>query len=154
MRIFRFDAATGHPITAFGSVNAAISPILRGADPIQIACMRIGPGGVIGAHPAVGPQLFLVVGGEGWVRVVGRRLVRPLLPHCLRRTGRCRSASGKTGTPPGVPAPRRSMSFHARAPSNTPHVRFRIWKTCGRGSARRCLTTRRSPHHAHRGARE
>jgi hypothetical protein len=68
MRIFRFDASTGRPITVFGSVSVAISPILRGVGAIQTGCMHIGPGGVIGAHPAVGPQLFLVVAGEGWVR--------------------------------------------------------------------------------------
>ncbi len=68
MRVFRFDATAGHPITAYGSVNVAISPIQRGVGPVQIGCMSIGPGGVVGSHSAVGPQLFLVVQGEGWVR--------------------------------------------------------------------------------------
>ncbi len=30
--------------------------------------MRIGPQGIVGCHQAVGPQLFLVVEGGGWVR--------------------------------------------------------------------------------------
>lgn len=72
MRIFRFDSTVGHAITAYGSANVSISGILRlsmaGDDHIQIGCMHIGPGGEVGAHPAVGSQLFLVVAGEGWVR--------------------------------------------------------------------------------------
>jgi hypothetical protein len=30
--------------------------------------MHIGAGGMVGYHPAVTPQLFLLVQGEGWVR--------------------------------------------------------------------------------------
>jgi gentisate 1,2-dioxygenase len=32
----------------------------------QIACIQLGAGGLLGAHRAVGPQLFLVVEGDGW----------------------------------------------------------------------------------------
>jgi quercetin dioxygenase-like cupin family protein len=68
MLFYRFDVTTGRPITAFGSVGAAISPIVRTAEAVQIGCIHLAPGGGVGHHPAVGPQLFLVVAGEGWVR--------------------------------------------------------------------------------------
>ncbi len=71
MRFYRCDETTGHPITQFGSVNVAISGILRTDGPVQIGRMRLGPGGLVGYHQAVGPQLFLVVEGEGWVRGEG-----------------------------------------------------------------------------------
>jgi quercetin dioxygenase-like cupin family protein len=29
--------------------------------------IEIGPGGVVGRHPAVVPQLFVIVHGSGWV---------------------------------------------------------------------------------------
>ncbi len=68
MRLFRFDAAVGRPIEQFGSVNLMISPIQRTEGQVQIGCMHIGAGGVVGSHQAACPQLFLVVQGEGWVR--------------------------------------------------------------------------------------
>ena len=72
MRLFRFDSEVGRPLTAFGSADVRLAPVARvgasGDDRVQIGCMHIAPGGHIGAHPAVGPQLFLVVAGEGWVR--------------------------------------------------------------------------------------
>lgn len=71
MRIFRFDSSAGRQITQFGSVNVVMSPIQQGSGPFQIGCMHLNPGGNVGVHPAVGPQLFLVVQGEGWVRGKG-----------------------------------------------------------------------------------
>lgn len=68
MRLFRFDAPVGKDLTQHHSANVAISPILRTAGSVQVACMHVQAKGVIGAHPAVKPQLFLVVEGEGWVR--------------------------------------------------------------------------------------
>jgi hypothetical protein len=35
---------------------------------VQIGCMHIGAGGVVGYHQATVRQLFLVVAGTGWVR--------------------------------------------------------------------------------------
>jgi quercetin dioxygenase-like cupin family protein len=29
--------------------------------------IEIGPGGIVGRHPAVVPQLFVIVQGSGWV---------------------------------------------------------------------------------------
>lgn len=68
MRIFRFDTSTGRPIDQFGSDNLVMSPIQRGDGHFQLGCMHLGPGGLVGGHHAVGPQLFLVVSGSGWVR--------------------------------------------------------------------------------------
>lgn len=77
MRLFRFDAPAGHPITQFGSMGLVMSPIQRGAGAFQLGCMHLDAGGLVGNHQAVGPQLFLVVRGEGWVRGDGpeRRLI-------------------------------------------------------------------------------
>lgn len=68
MRNFRFDTSAGRPIDRFGSVNLVMSPIQRGDGSFQLGCMHLGPGGLVGGHHAVRPQLFLVARGEGWVR--------------------------------------------------------------------------------------
>ncbi len=68
MKIFRFDAASGRTINQFDSVHVTFSKVLRTTEGVSIGCMHLGPQGVVGYHPAVVPQLFLVVQGEGWVR--------------------------------------------------------------------------------------
>lgn len=68
MKIFRFDQQVGRTIDRFDSVNATISRIMRTPGPVQLGCIHLGGDGVVGYHPAVVPQLFLVVSGEGWVR--------------------------------------------------------------------------------------
>jgi quercetin dioxygenase-like cupin family protein len=68
MKLYRFDTTAARPITQFGSVNAMIAPIQRTPGKVQIGCMHLAPGGVVGSHPAASPQLFLVVSGAGWVR--------------------------------------------------------------------------------------
>lgn len=79
MRIYRFGAGVGRPIDRFGSVNVVMSRIARFEGRVQVGCMHLGPGGVVGYHPAAVPQLFLVVGGAGWVRSEGpeRRPIGP-----------------------------------------------------------------------------
>ena len=69
MRMYDFGAATGRPITQFGSQRLMITGIARviGGD-VQIACMHLEPGGCVGTHQADTRQLFVVVRGEGWVR--------------------------------------------------------------------------------------
>lgn len=69
MRIYRFGAAQGRPITQFGSERVTINGIVRvlGGD-VQVGCMHFAPGGRVGAHQATTRQLFLVMSGEGWVR--------------------------------------------------------------------------------------
>jgi len=68
MKRFRFDQQVGHTIHQYDSINAAISRVVRAQGPVAIGCIRLGTNGVLGFHPAVVNQLFLVVEGEGWVR--------------------------------------------------------------------------------------
>jgi quercetin dioxygenase-like cupin family protein len=69
VKLYRFDASAGHPITQHGSDNVVMSGIQRTSDgAFQIGCMYIGTQGVVGRHQATTPQLFLVVEGAGWVR--------------------------------------------------------------------------------------
>ena len=67
MRLYRFDAEAGRAIQQFGSVGLTITPVARMAEGGQVVAMAIEPGGHVGAHDAVGPQLFLVISGAGWV---------------------------------------------------------------------------------------
>lgn len=71
MVIFRFGADAGRSITAYGSAGVRLSRVARTQSAAQIGCFHIEAGGVIGYHPAASPQLFLVVGGSGWVRGQG-----------------------------------------------------------------------------------
>jgi len=68
MKLFRYDPEIGRPVTDFGSHNVVLSRILRTNEGVQIGCFHVKPNGVIALHQAAGPQLFLVVQGEGWVR--------------------------------------------------------------------------------------
>ncbi|MEO7074635.1 MAG: cupin [Ktedonobacterales bacterium] len=68
MRILRLATDEGaRPITNFGSDGLAILPVARGQGAFQIGCMRLATGGYVGRHAAVGPQLFAIVQGAGWV---------------------------------------------------------------------------------------
>ena len=51
-------------VTAPGSVSARVRRLAAQAHAVVI---EIGPGGVVGRHPAGVPQLFVVVRGSGWV---------------------------------------------------------------------------------------
>jgi quercetin dioxygenase-like cupin family protein len=66
VRLVRFDASQGREIEEFGSEAFRLAPLARVADG-QIACVRLGPGGRIGRHPAAGAQLLAVVAGDGTV---------------------------------------------------------------------------------------
>jgi quercetin dioxygenase-like cupin family protein len=66
VKIVRFDPS--RPITQHGSMGATVAGIARMGGQAQVVCIRLEPGGVLGEHPAVGAQLFLVVAGSGWVR--------------------------------------------------------------------------------------
>jgi quercetin dioxygenase-like cupin family protein len=76
MKLFRFEAAVGREIDAYGSVQLVMSSILRLSGDAHIGCMHIGAGGVVGYHQATEPQLFLVVQGVGWVRGAEDRRVK------------------------------------------------------------------------------
>lgn len=65
-RTFRFDAELGRRITQYGS-DFLISRLFHSRD-LHVSCMRLGPGGLIGMHPASTPQLLAVVDGTGWTR--------------------------------------------------------------------------------------
>lgn len=58
---------TGRPIERFESAGARAARIVEATQHATVTCLSIEPGGVIGTHPAVGAQLFLVVTGSGWV---------------------------------------------------------------------------------------
>jgi quercetin dioxygenase-like cupin family protein len=68
MRILRFDDEVSREISQYGSVGLTLAPLAVGAGDIHIVCMRLAPGGHVGAHQAAGPQLFGVTHGEGWVQ--------------------------------------------------------------------------------------
>lgn len=68
MQLFRFEAEVGRAVDRYGSRNVVLARIARLAGNAQVVCLHLGPGGIVGYHQAVVPQLFLVVQGEGWVR--------------------------------------------------------------------------------------
>ena len=51
-------------VTAPGSISARVRRLAAEAHAVVI---EIAPGGVVARHPAVVPQLFVVVSGSGWV---------------------------------------------------------------------------------------
>ncbi|MDV2682925.1 cupin [Alkalihalophilus lindianensis] len=67
MIIYRFDKEVGKQVTHFDS-NFIMSKISRLDQPVQIGCMYLEEGGLIGFHQATVPQLLLIIEGEGWVR--------------------------------------------------------------------------------------
>ena len=68
MQLFRFDATAGQALEVFDSQTVVLSRIGRVDGEVQIGCMHIGAGGIVGYHKATVRQLFLVVTGTGWVR--------------------------------------------------------------------------------------
>ena len=66
MEIFRFDRAE-RIVQAYGSEGLHATRIARGNGKVNLTCLTMEPGGVIGTHPATDAQLFLVIAGEGWV---------------------------------------------------------------------------------------
>jgi len=67
----RVELGGEREVTAPGSVGALVRRLATEAHTVVI---EIGAGGVVGRHPAVVPQLFVVVRGSGWVSSAdGRR---------------------------------------------------------------------------------
>ena len=70
MDVFAFGRGRSRDLHEAGSSGVTLEPLTeplaRGA-PVQAACFRLGPGGVIGRHPASVEQLLVVVEGSGWV---------------------------------------------------------------------------------------
>jgi quercetin dioxygenase-like cupin family protein len=71
MKIYRFDRETAKSIEEHGSTAATISDIISLQEPASVKCIHIEANGLVGSHPAVNPQLFLVVEGEGYLRGEG-----------------------------------------------------------------------------------
>src|SRR6185312_6012069 len=67
MHFLDFTPGHGTPITVYNSHGAFAVPLGEGRGEGHVYCVRIEPGGSIGAHEAGFGQLFLVVGGSGWV---------------------------------------------------------------------------------------
>jgi quercetin dioxygenase-like cupin family protein len=59
----RVEFSGGRPLTAPGSVNAAVRRLAANAHAVVI---ELAPGGIVGRHPAGVAQLFVVVRGSGW----------------------------------------------------------------------------------------
>jgi gentisate 1,2-dioxygenase len=53
-------------ITQFGSHGATIGGVASCVGSVRLSILELDPGGVVGMHEAVSPQLFLVVAGSGW----------------------------------------------------------------------------------------
>jgi hypothetical protein len=66
MIIYRFDKEVGKQVTHFES-SFIMTKISKLDQPVQIGCMHLEEGGLIGFHQATVPQLLLIVEGEGWV---------------------------------------------------------------------------------------
>jgi quercetin dioxygenase-like cupin family protein len=66
VKIVAFESAKA--ITRFDSRGAMIGGVARCSGQVRISFIELDPGGVLGMHEAVGPQLFLVVEGSGRVR--------------------------------------------------------------------------------------
>lgn len=66
MQIYRFDDDSLIPVSEHGS-DFAVSPLTGSESHVQITFIRLPAGGLIGRHPAAGPQLLCVVSGSGWV---------------------------------------------------------------------------------------
>jgi quercetin dioxygenase-like cupin family protein len=61
----RLDAGRGRRIESFESVDASVRGVSRNV--LQVVLIEVGPGGMVGRHPAGPHQLFAVVSGSGWV---------------------------------------------------------------------------------------
>ena len=74
MKLVEFEPTS--KITQHDSAGATIAGVARASGVVRIALLRLDAGGVVGMHPAVGPQLFLVVAGEGvvWVEAESRSI--------------------------------------------------------------------------------
>jgi hypothetical protein len=66
MEIFQFDRGE-KIIQMYSSEGLRATRIADGDGQVQLTCLRVEPGGVIGTHPAADSQLFLIMAGQGWV---------------------------------------------------------------------------------------
>ncbi len=66
MRLLDLSALPHRPIEAHGSRGFSVGAFGISAD-AHLVAVTLGPGGVIGRHPAVGRQLLVVLSGEAEV---------------------------------------------------------------------------------------
>jgi hypothetical protein len=66
VEIFQFDRGE-KIIEMHGSEGLRATRIAHGEGQVHLTCLSVAPGGVIGMHPAVNTQLFLIMTGQGWV---------------------------------------------------------------------------------------
>lgn len=67
MHILDLDDSRARSIDRFESIAASHLGVARIAGRGGLSLILVGPGGVLGRHPAVAQQLFFVVDGSGWV---------------------------------------------------------------------------------------
>ncbi|NYE08147.1 quercetin dioxygenase-like cupin family protein [Bacillus niacini] len=68
MKFFTFNKESGKNISKFNS-DFIMSRIVQTNSAASIGCMHLGENGLIGYHQAVGPQLLLIISGEGLVSI-------------------------------------------------------------------------------------
>ncbi|SDX41861.1 hypothetical protein SAMN05444487_11718 [Marininema mesophilum] len=68
MKLLNFGAEDAKKITQFGSQGIRITPIIKQGGWVQTGCIHFSQKSLLGLHVTPGPQLFMVVVGEGWVR--------------------------------------------------------------------------------------
>ncbi|WP_141430387.1 cupin domain-containing protein [Bacillus sp. 03113] len=68
MKIFLLDESNRKNISKFNSKNSSYLPIAR-EQVTTIGCMYLDKDSILGMHQAPCHQLFIVVNGNGWVRV-------------------------------------------------------------------------------------
>ena len=66
MEVFTFDRAE-HEVTGHSSIGLYATRIAEFTETTRATCLTVGPGGVIGTHPASAHQVLLIVVGSGWV---------------------------------------------------------------------------------------
>ncbi len=67
MKIIDFGPITARQVDRYESQQAAYSRVADTSGAGHVGCMRLGPNGLLGSHPAPSDQLFCVVVGEGEV---------------------------------------------------------------------------------------
>lgn len=68
MEFYNFSKESGKQITKFNS-DFVMTRIVQTNSAASIGCMHLGENGLIGYHQAVGPQLLLILSGEGLVSI-------------------------------------------------------------------------------------
>jgi quercetin dioxygenase-like cupin family protein len=67
--MFSFGPEAGRQVDRHGSAFRLSR--LAHAEGIHVGCLYLGPGGLVGYHPAATYQLLAVIEGDGWLRGEG-----------------------------------------------------------------------------------